>query len=518
MIMDNPIRRRIAAFLFTSITAATAVASEIDLSTGVDPGCSLIAFGNDDDTWSLVDAPAGVALGPATVVEPSRGHFAALEPDARWISPDADTNEDAPFGPYTFAATFDAAGWTGVEISGEWAADNRLIEIRVNSRVAFTGPSASGAGCPATGCEEFSNASPFLIPATSGLFVSGENTVEVVINNDGPTQGNPVSFVMTMRASEAPAARIVIDPAAYPPGTDLGDQFPGIDLATVPGYVDFVDFDPTPTLVEAIRQTGRAVGSVIASGPYFASPNHESWASDPHFGRFEVFKAAFDFAVYSVTMRFHADDADTGVIGAFDMQGNLLAHEFRRATNTFELTVASAGEPIAYVLAGTSDPAFLGALEVRGTPSPNRVSRGKARVRSLPEYCPFEGGGQNRTGLSYLRTFARYDAGAPVPRGKTVFRFRRCELKFKSTGYEWFLSSRSKSILRGIGTINGLGGFGFQLVTIDADRTRDPSDQDRFRIKIWNTADGEVVYDNDPGAAETFDPAIPIFDGWIRIR
>lgn len=517
--MNNPILHLTAALILTLITSASAVATDIDLSTGIDDTGGLITFGNADDTWTLVDAPDGVALGPIVVVEPARAGFLTLEPDARWVSPDTETNEDAPFGPYTYQATFDTSGWTGAEVSGSWGADNRLLQIRINSVIAFTGPNASGDDCPAAGCEEFNTPSSFIISNRSGLFVDGLNTIEVVINNDGPTSGNPTAFVLNAHVTETPAdVTITVDPAAYPSGTDLGIQFPGIELTTVQGYVDFVDFDPTPTLIETIRQTGPAVGSIIASGPHFASPDNDNWASDPQFGRFEVFKAAFAFPVKSVSMRFTADDTDTGVLGAFDEQGNLLAHEFLRSADSFVLTVTSTDVPIAYVLAGTSDPAFLGAMSIQGVPDPGRALRGEGLIESAPESCQLDGGGQNAAGIARFRTLARYKSGSTAPIGRTTFHLRKCGLVFKSTAYDWFLSTRSKSILRGMGAVNEVDGFGFQLVTIDGHKTRDPTDQDRFRIKIWDATDGHVVYDNEIGAAETFDPTTALFDGWILIR
>jgi len=54
---------------------------------------------------------------------------------------------------------------------------------------------------------------------------------------------------------------------------------------------------------------------------------------------------------------------------------------------------------------------------------------------------------------------------------------------------------------KGTGSINGVSGYSFLLTACDVD-IRDScagGSTDTFRIKIWNTATGSVVYDNAPG-------------------
>ncbi len=41
---------------------------------------------------------------------------------------------------------------------------------------------------------------------------------------------------------------------------------------------------------------------------------------------------------------------------------------------------------------------------------------------------------------------------------------------------------------------------------------------DKFRIKIWNKATGEVIYDNQPGAPDMADPTTVIQGGSIVIH
>ena len=73
----------------------------------------------------------------------------------------------------------------------------------------------------------------------------------------------------------------------------------------------------------------------------------------------------------------------------------------------------------------------------------------------------------------------------------------------------------ARAQFKGRGTINGEGDYGFMLTAVDAALT--PStDVDLFRIKIWNVATDQVVYDNQMGEAAA--PATAIGGGSIVIH
>ena len=189
---------RLLAISLAALANAAAAIPILDISTGIDDHHTLIIYDTPDDDWSLIEAPSGVPLASALVVRPSRTRFADLEPEARWISANYETNYvDAPWGLYTYQISFllDFRSASSFSIEGEYAADNRLMSIYLNGHTAFTGPHASGSGCPATGCEEFLSATHFLI-AQPNLFVDGLNVMRVVIENQGPTYGNPTSWAM----------------------------------------------------------------------------------------------------------------------------------------------------------------------------------------------------------------------------------------------------------------------------------------------------------------------------------
>lgn len=194
--LSSVMRIMILAVVMFLLSTRTAFSIPIvNLSTGsIDGG--LIAYGSFDDQWNVVAAPSGIALVSATVVTPSRSHFANLEPDARWISVSTETNNDAPWGYYTYETLFniDLNALSAVSVYGQYAADNRLIDIRLNGNVAFVGPNVSGVSCPPLGCEEFIAPISFSINDSS-WFVNGLNVLQVTIDNQGPTFGNPTSFV-----------------------------------------------------------------------------------------------------------------------------------------------------------------------------------------------------------------------------------------------------------------------------------------------------------------------------------
>ena len=115
---------------------------------------------------------------------------------------------------------------------------------------------------------------------------------------------------------------------------------------------------------------------------------------------------------------------------------------------------------------------------------------------------------------------SKYQHDANVPTGNTQFSFQVADLKFKSTEYDWLVVAGSNAKFKGIGTINGQGNYGFQLFGFDADvNTNDSHIDDKFRIKIWDKNNGDiVVYDNELGQSEDSEPSTIIGGGSIVIH
>jgi parallel beta-helix repeat protein len=113
---------------------------------------------------------------------------------------------------------------------------------------------------------------------------------------------------------------------------------------------------------------------------------------------------------------------------------------------------------------------------------------------------------------------SKYKKGQTTPDGNTEFQFKAGNLNFKSVEYDWLVIAGAKAQFKGVGTINNLGNYGFLLSAVDAELT--PSTLvDKFRIKIWDKDDGDVVvYDNNIYAEDTADPVTEIGGGSIVIH
>ncbi|MCL4507817.1 MAG: PKD domain-containing protein [Chloroflexi bacterium] len=121
------------------------------------------------------------------------------------------------------------------------------------------------------------------------------------------------------------------------------------------------------------------------------------------------------------------------------------------------------------------------------------------------------------TGKATFGFVSRYQKGATVPTGQTEFQFQVANLNFHSTSYQWLVIAGAKAQYKGSGTINGNGNYSFMLTAIDG-QVSGGGGVDKFRIKIWDSITGNVVYDNQMGASDTSDPATAISAGSIVIH
>ncbi|TWU33899.1 Ig-like domain-containing protein [Novipirellula artificiosorum] len=110
------------------------------------------------------------------------------------------------------------------------------------------------------------------------------------------------------------------------------------------------------------------------------------------------------------------------------------------------------------------------------------------------------------TGKASFGFNSKYKKGASVPVGNTEFQFKIADFKFKSTSYEWLVVSGAKARFRGVGSVNGVGDYAFELTAWDG-QANGGDGTDRFRIKIWNSNQGNgVIYDNLLGASDDDNP------------
>jgi PKD repeat protein len=121
------------------------------------------------------------------------------------------------------------------------------------------------------------------------------------------------------------------------------------------------------------------------------------------------------------------------------------------------------------------------------------------------------------TGMAIFGFVSEYQKGATAPSGQTQFQFRVAHLRFRSTGYQWLVIAGAQAKFKGWGTINGGGDYGFMLSATDG-QVNGGGGVDKFRIKIWDQATEEVVYDNQMGDADDADATDAIERGRIVIH
>ncbi len=117
----------------------------------------------------------------------------------------------------------------------------------------------------------------------------------------------------------------------------------------------------------------------------------------------------------------------------------------------------------------------------------------------------------NLTGHANFNVNSKYQKGEQVPTGVTEFQFEVADLNFHSTAYEWLVVAGTRAQYEGTGTINGQDEYGFMLTAIDGT-------PDGMRIKIWNKANEEVVYDNKNGSSDTGNDTTELGGGSIVIH
>jgi hypothetical protein len=123
------------------------------------------------------------------------------------------------------------------------------------------------------------------------------------------------------------------------------------------------------------------------------------------------------------------------------------------------------------------------------------------------------------TGVVQFEPDSQYLPRATTPSGKAKFTFRTQSFDFTSGALEWLVVTGDKGQLRGSGTINDAGDYGFLLTVVDGGTPGAAGD--RLRMKIWDKSAGDaVVYDTTPGGAEDIDvsPTLPIGAGNITLH
>ncbi len=110
---------------------------------------------------------------------------------------------------------------------------------------------------------------------------------------------------------------------------------------------------------------------------------------------------------------------------------------------------------------------------------------------------------------------SKYKRGAKVPDGQTQFHAEK--FNFHSTVYEWLVVAGHRAQYKGEGLVNGNIGYGFILTVVDGDK-KPSKETDKFRIKIWDLATDQVVYDNQMNEIDEAEASTEIGGGSIVIH
>ncbi len=119
------------------------------------------------------------------------------------------------------------------------------------------------------------------------------------------------------------------------------------------------------------------------------------------------------------------------------------------------------------------------------------------------------------SGTAVVSFLCGYRRDVVSPYGFLFLRLRPAKLDFRGLTCESVVINGTQVLMRGSGTVNGAGSYGFLLSGLDRGNG---TVKDKLRIKIWDKAAGnQVVYDNQPGAADGAAPTVELSAGGIQI-
>lgn len=91
------------------------------------------------------------------------------------------------------------------------------------------------------------------------------------------------------------------------------------------------------------------------------------------------------------------------------------------------------------------------------------------------------------------------------------FAFPGAGLSFKTSTCVSVSFAAGTATILGTGKLDRVAGYSYLLSVIDA------GNASKLRVKIWKTATGTVVYDSQPGAANSVGPTTLLGDGWVSV-
>jgi hypothetical protein len=110
------------------------------------------------------------------------------------------------------------------------------------------------------------------------------------------------------------------------------------------------------------------------------------------------------------------------------------------------------------------------------------------------------------TGKASYGFAMNYFKNSTYPKGETQFEFKVGSFEFNALNFEYLAINNSTAQFKGTGKIiGGQSGVAFTMTVVDGEL--DGTGLDKIRMKIYNKNNGQVIYDNQPGASDAALPA-----------
>lgn len=121
------------------------------------------------------------------------------------------------------------------------------------------------------------------------------------------------------------------------------------------------------------------------------------------------------------------------------------------------------------------------------------------------------------TGSAAFSLSCSYKGGKTTPNCTSQLQFQPASFTFMGTSGAWMVVTGHEALIQGTGTVNGTTGYSYLLTLTD---TQFPAGGGvaQYRLKVWNTATGDVVYDTQPLAGITVRPQTPLASGSMTLK
>lgn len=176
----------------------------------------------------------------------------------------------------------------------------------------------------------------------------------------------PALLCVLVVSHSAGAATTTIDPASFANGTNLSTLIPGVTLSEATASLDTAG----PVITVPLHVISNFSGPIFAGGSNFVHSDGAIWSAGPCCAIHNALRADFADSVSRVSVEFHPDDNDAGVLQAYSAEGALLDDQFLIANHPFTLEIISTGTPIAFLLASYGDSGLIGAITLESSPVP----------------------------------------------------------------------------------------------------------------------------------------------------